>query len=353
MRRLFLPLATLILLVAAVLRLWQLSSYPPGPHYDEAVSLLITRSIAFGGARFFPIVEAYQGREVLYMYLNAPLLHLLGNDILTLRVGSVFINLITAAATIALGRTMFRGQRGVVIGLVMGVLIALSFPQVWLARQAFRAGAQPMIQALALLFLWRGLRGNGRWLAVGGLFAGAVLYTYMASRLFPLWLLLGGLALLLADRRRWRLRLRQGLVFFGVMALTALPLLVYAVQRPDIFFARLEEVTQPEQSVTLAESVVLHLRMFFLEGDPYLRYNIPHRPYLTWLEGLLMLAGMGTAAWRLFAVRKLDAPERAAYALALLSPLMVIPSERMWLGGSPPTEITLGITISGDSSASA
>src|SRR5690606_18309229 len=326
MRRLFLPLATLILLVAAFLRLWQLSIYPSGPHYDEAVYLIITRNIAFGGARFFPIVEAYQGREVLYMYLNAPLLHLLGDRIFTLHLSNAFFNLITVAASIALGRAVFRGQRGVVVGLAVGVMIALSFPQIWLGRQAFRAVSLPMMQALALLCLWRGLRGHWRWLAVGGFLAGATLYTYNASRLFPLWLAIGGVVLLLADRKNWRWRLKQGVVFFGILAMTAAPMVIYAIQRPDIFFRRLEEVTLPEQSVTLAESIVLHLRMFFIDGDPYLRYNIPHRPYLTWVEGLLMLVGIGIAARRLLGRRRIDAPERAAYALALLSPLMVIPS---------------------------
>lgn len=338
MRRLFIPLATLILLTAAWLRLWQLSSYPPGPHYDEAVYLIISRSIAFGGARYFPIVEAYQGREVLYMYLNAPLLHLLGDHIFTLRLSSAFFNLITVAAAIGLGRAMFRGQRGVIVGLAMGLMLALSFPQVWLGRQAFRAVTLPMMQALALLFLWRGLRGNWRWLALGGFFAGATLYTYMASRLFPFWLALGGLALLAADRRCWRARLRQGLVFFGVMIIAALPMLVYAAQRPDVFFRRFEEVTLPEQSVSLLESVRLHLRMFFIEGDPYLRYNIPGRPYLTWIEGLLLLVGIGAAARRLLAGRRFDASERAAYALALLSPLMVLPSI-IAVGGLPPSHM--------------
>lgn len=338
MRRLFLALATLILLMAAFLRLWQLSLYPPGPHYDEAVYLIITRSIAFGGARFFPIVEAYQGREVLYMYLNAPLLHLLGDRIFTLHLSNAFFNLITVAASMALGRSMFRGRRGVIVGLAVGVIIALSFPQIWLGRQAFRAVSLPLMQALALVCLWRGLRGGWHWLVLGGFCAGAALYTYNASRLFPLWLALGGLALLMADRKHWRVRLRQGALFFGVLAFTALPMIIYAIQRPDIFFGRLEEVTLPDQSITLAESITLHLRMFFIEGDPYLRYNIPHRPYLTWVEGALMLIGIGASARRLFGGRRLDAPERAAYVLTLLSPLMVIPSV-ISVGGLPPSHM--------------
>lgn len=339
MRRYYLPLATLILLVAAVLRLWLLHLYPPGPHYDEGAYLLITRSIAFGGARFFPIVEAYQGREMLYMYLNAPLLYLFGDRIYTLHLASAFINLITIAAAIRLARFMFPGERGIIVALAVGIIAALSFPQVFIARQAFRAVTLPMMQALALLFLWRGIaaRRGWLWLALGGFFAGGAVYTYMASRLFPFWLFLAALVLLCVDRAHWRLRLRQGLVFFGVLAVTVAPMAVYALQKPDIFWGRLGEVTQAGQSITFAESILLHLRMFFIEGDPYLRYNVPGRPYFTPLEGALMLIGLVIAARRLFSP-SIPATERTAYALALLSPLMVIPSV-ISVGGLPPSHM--------------
>jgi 4-amino-4-deoxy-L-arabinose transferase-like glycosyltransferase len=339
MRRYFLPLATVILLVAAVLRLCQLHQYPPGPHYDEGAYLLITRSIAFGGARFFPIVEAYQGREVLYMYLNAPLLHLFGDRIYTLHLTSAFLNLLTIAAAIRLGRAMFRGERGIIVALAIGVIAAISFPQIFIARQAFRAVTLPFMQAFALLFLWRGLtmKHGWLWLALGGLFAGGAIYTYMASRLFALWLALGALVLLWADRARWRRRLSQGALVFGIMFVTMLPMIVYALQKPDIFWGRLGEVTQSAQSISLVESILLHLRMFFIEGDPYLRYNIPSRPYFTLPEGALLLIGIAICIWRLRAPN--IAPlERSAYALALLSPLMVIPSV-ISVGGLPPSHM--------------
>lgn len=338
MRNTFLFLATLVLLAAAVLRLSALHAYPPGPHYDEAVNLLIARSIAYGGARPFPIVEAFQGREVLYMYLNAALLPALGDRMFTLHLTNALLNLLTIAVSIALGRAMFAGRRGWVVGLTVGVLMALSFPQVWLARQAFRAVTLPFCQALALLCLWRGLRARRGWvwLVAGGLFAGLALYTYMASRLFPFWLLVGGLLLLILDRRERRRRLYQGLVFFVTLAVIALPVAVYALEKPDIFLGRLAEVTQPGDSVTLTQSFFLHLRMFFVEGDPYLRYNIPGRPYFTWPEGLLLLVGIAVAVWRF--VRAGRPLERVAYALAFLSPLMVIPS---WIsvGGFPPSHM--------------
>jgi 4-amino-4-deoxy-L-arabinose transferase-like glycosyltransferase len=339
MQRQYLPLATIILLVAAFLRFWQLDLYPPGPHYDEGAYLLITRSIAFGGARFFPIVEAYQGREVLYMYLNAPLLTLFGDHMLTLRITSAMLNLITLAASMTLARRMFRGERGMIIALVVGVIFLLSFPQLFIARQAFRAVTLPFMQALALLFLWHGLRGERRWgwLALAGLFAGGAVYTYMASRLFPFWLALAALALLWSDRLHWRARLTQGVVFFGVLALTAAPMAIYALQKPDIFWGRLGEVTQTSAAVSLAESSLLHLRMFFLEGDPYFRYNIAGRPYFTLPEGILLLIGlcMCIAALLRRNTRPIGTP---AYALVLLAPLMVIPSV-ISTGGLPPSHM--------------
>ncbi len=331
-------LVVLVLLVAATLRIAQLNTYPPGPHYDEAANVLITRSIAFDGADLFPIANSYQGRESLYFYLNAPLLRLIGDDTLVMRFSSVFANLLTIATAIALGRAMFPHHRGLVIGLIAGVLMTFSFHQILMSRQMFRAVTLPMMQGIALVFLWRGLKpGCYGWLVTGGILAGGTLYTYMASRLFPAWLLLAAVFLLGVDRSRWRLRLGQGVVFFGAMGLAALPMARYAIDNPDIFLNRLAEVTEGQMSVSLAESVKRHVEMFFIRGDfGNLRYNDPERPYFTLIEGLLLVVG-----WVLCLVRVLKghAPtERTAYAMLLLSPLMVIPSV-ISVGGSPPSHM--------------
>lgn len=340
MRQHFIWFAVAILLTAGGLRMFQLQAYPPGPHYDEAANLLIARSIAFGGVNLFPIANSYQGRETLYHYISTPLLILVIDDVFALQLTSVFTNFITIAASMALGRVMFRGWRGVVIGLTIGVLMTLSFHQLFMSRQAYRAVTLPMMQALGLLFLWHGLTVKRRgwlWLIVGGVFSGGALYTYMASRLFPAWLLFAGIVLLVVDRAQFRRRLVQGIVFFGALGITALPMLMYAAQNPDIFFQRLGEVTEGEVTVTLAESVRLHLEMFFIRGDfGNLRYNIPGRPYFTPIEGVLLIVGGVVAFWRVF--RTQDALERVACFMALISPLMVIPSV-ISLGGLPPSHM--------------
>jgi hypothetical protein len=114
---------------------------------------------------------------------------------------------------------------------------------------------------------------------------------------------------------------------------------LYAFQRPDVFWGRLSEVTQADQSVTLAQSILLHLKLFFIEGDPYFRYNVAGRPYFTFPEGLLLLIGIGVAAYRAaFAPRGSAYIMRLSCLLALLSPLMVIPSV-ISVGGLPPSQM--------------
>ncbi len=338
MKHKHLTVATLTLLVAAALRIIGLSGYPPGPHYDEAVNLIITRTVAFGGATPFPMVENFQGREVLYYYLSAPVITLIHDSRFALQLVGVYSNLILVAATMALGRVMFPGQRGRWVALAAGIVAAVSLPQVLLARQAFRAITLPMLQALALLFLWRGLqRGHYRPLLVAGLFAGLAVYTYNSSRLFPVWLAVGGLVLVgLSSGERW-LRLRQGSAFFAVFIALAAPFAVYAVQRPDVFFGRLYEVTGGTEDITLAESVTLHARMFFIQGETLLRYNPPGRPYFTPPEALFLSVGLGVAGWTLFR-RRTPPLDRVAGLMLLLSPLMIFPSV-LATSGFPPNHM--------------
>jgi len=330
----------LVLFVAALLRIAALSDLPPGPHYDEAVNIIITRTIAFGGARPFPMVENFQGREVLYYYLAAPLLSLVHDGRFSLQLLGVFLNLLLVAATASLARSMFPGRRGAGIALAAGIVAAFSLPQVLLARQAFRAITLPTMQALALLLLWWGLRGarpRYLWLVLGGLVAGASIYTYNASRLFPVWLALGGGFLLLTSSGNRLARLRHGLAFFVPLAVVAIPFALYGLRNPDIFLGRLYEVTGGPEEITLWESLRLHARMFFLSGETILRYNPRGRPYFTPVESIFLIVGGVVSLWALWQSRR-PALERTAYFMLLLSPLMILPSV-ISTSGFPPNHM--------------
>lgn len=340
MRRWFLPFAILILLVAALLRIVGLHAYPPGPHYDEAANLIITRTIAFGGARYFPMVENYQGREVLYYYLSTPFLMMIHDSRFALQLVGVFSNLMMIAAAMNLAKTMFSGRRGITIALAVGVAAAISIPQILLARQAFRAITLPLMQTLTLLFLWHGLKTtrwkSGMLLLTAGVLGGMTVYTYNSSRLFPVWLALAGVVLLIFSRGERGLRWRQGAMFFSALIMFALPFAIYGIRKPDIFFGRLYEVTGGADAITLGESIWLHAKMFFIQGEALLRYNPPGRPYFTLPEGGLLLTGVIASIGIIFS--KKPALERVATVLVLISPLMIIPSV-ISTSGFPPNHM--------------
>src|SRR5947207_201383 len=160
-RRTFIFLSAAILLGAAFLRIADLHRFPPGLHYDEATDMLLSRDIAWYGYRPFPVVTAYSGREALFYYVAAPMLRIFGTNVMATRLTSAFLGILTIAATIALGKTMF-GSRA--LALLAGGWLAVSGPEVWLTRQGFRTSPQPLLEALGLWLLWIALRRVRRWM---------------------------------------------------------------------------------------------------------------------------------------------------------------------------------------------
>ena len=80
-------LLAITLLVAVFLRTYELDRIPPGPYYDEAAATILAADVASG--RSLPIfITAYTGHEVLFYYLAAVVMRLMGVSVLALRLTS-------------------------------------------------------------------------------------------------------------------------------------------------------------------------------------------------------------------------------------------------------------------------
>jgi len=89
-RRVDLALLLVVLVVALLLRVYGLDDIPPGLHYDEAANAILAANIAEGDAH--PLfIEAYTGKEVLFFYLAAASMRLLGASVFSLRLTSALI----------------------------------------------------------------------------------------------------------------------------------------------------------------------------------------------------------------------------------------------------------------------
>ncbi len=323
----------LVLTVAAGLRLHRLPQLPLGLHYDEAANGILAAEIA-QGLKTPVFIPSYTGKEVLFFYWTALWMKLLGPTALALRLSAALAGLATVAATVWAVRELIYGttsssqisaqQRYTAnwIALTAGAFLATSFWHLVLSRYGFRAVTQPLLQALTVAALWRGLRltppvpppnrgwlgGGLHWLILAGLFCGLTAYTYLAARAFPIPLAAALLTLLVTtttttttttitvpapttDRRHRRARLGQLILFGTIAALTLAPLVRYWLGHPGSFTNRIQQVA-PSGWDEVWSGIRACLGMFFLRGDPYVRFNIPHRPLFNPITAALFLLGL-------------------------------------------------------------
>ena len=314
-----LALMVLCLLAAAALRFPDLTTLPPGVHYDEAANGVLAGDIGLRGDR--PIfISSYTGKEVLFFYLAGGLMRAVGDSVFTLRLTAAFIGVLTVAATYWLGREMLADRR---MALLAASLLAVSFWHVLFSRLGFRVVTEPLLQALTVAALFRGLRTDRRvWFVAAGVLLGLTAYTYLAARLFPVVLLIAALPLLL-ERPTNSKRLPQLLLTAGVALVVLLPLLGYFTAHPGTFWTRIDQVgAAASEGLTLGAAFVKSLGMFFLVGDPYLRFNIPERPLFDFFWGALLVVG-----WLVAAIRLPKLPydwQRSAVLLLLAAPLIML-----------------------------
>jgi 4-amino-4-deoxy-L-arabinose transferase-like glycosyltransferase len=330
----FLWLLVLTLLLAAFLRLWQIGTLPPGLHYDEAADTIIAQQIARGESA--PIfVAAYTGKEVLFFYWAALWMKLIGPTVFTMRLAAALLGVLTVAVTYWTVRELLaaplsrkgRGVGGEGVALLATIFIATSFWHVLMSRLGFRSIAEPFIQALAFALLFRGLRLNRwGWIIAAGALIGLNLYTYLAARLFPVAIAAIFLFLIAFDRGQRKLRAGQ----FMVVAVTALivfaPLGMYFLSNPSAFLTRIEQVApRGDQVAALLDNVARTFGMFFLSGDPYIRFNLPYRPLFSLAWGVLFVFGLivalvgvlrGRTIWR----------RTAYFSMIIVTMIMLLPT---------------------------
>ena len=306
------------LLIAASLRFPALETTPPGLHYDEAANAILAAEIGLQGER--PIfISSYTGKEVLFFYLAGGVMRLVGDSVFSLRLTAALIGVLTVAVTYWLGVAGLRDKR---IAMLAAALIAVSFWHLLFSRLGFRAITQPLLQAVTVAALLRGLRRHQwAWIVVAGFALGLTAYTYLAARLFPVLLLIAAVPLLGNKRRIWE-RWSQ-LVLTAVIGLIVFtPLLLYFVRHPDAFWVRIGQVAPDAETLTVWESYWRSLKMFVWQGDPYIRFNVPGMPLFGWVWGALLIVGW-LFLWRRWRMHRQDW-ERFVTILLMVTPFFMI-----------------------------
>lgn len=310
MPRRFYLLLSFTLLVGAFLRLWQLTIVPPGLHYDLAATALLGNQVAFEGYR--PVfIQAFTGHEVLFYYWLALCFQLIGSSIFSLRLAAALLGILTVAATFFATFEVLRATRAEqphLLAALATLFLATAFFHVTFSRFGFRAVTEPLIQSLALGFLFRGLNyqlriaNNGLvvigYFVLAGFFTGLAAYTYLAARLFPVPLAILWLALLVGSIRQTPYALRfthfvSRFAFYCASALlTFAPLGLYFFQHPEDFLNRANQVVpRAGETELLLTGLRRAAEMLFINGEPYDRFNLPGLPLLHPIFGLFFIIG--------------------------------------------------------------
>lgn len=313
-------------LTVLLLRLQRLDELPFGLHHDEGAHGMDALRVLQGGhAVFFP---ANNGREGLIVYMIALAISFWGRTMLALRLPTALASAGTVFVVFWLGRLLFGRDesgratpwRGLFVGGIGASLLAVSLGQTIIGRAALRANFLPLLLCLCLVLLWCGWEGRSWWrVALAGVCAGLLPYTYLAARFTPFLFLLFGLSFLLPwgkGKARLRAELPWVGVFLGVAGLVAAPILVHFALHPEHFVIRSNQLlvlksdlSQGEPLGALLGNVWAHLMAFGFRGDPNWRHNFAGQPMLNSWEALFFWLGAGIAVWRW---------QRPAYRLLLI-----------------------------------
>lgn len=289
-----------LLWLAFGLRLWGLDDFPPGLRYDELQNHLMAGRV-LAGERPIYFAESW-GHEPLYHYVQALSLHLLGQSDWSLRLPSVYLGMVGAAALWAVARRWF----GETVALLAVFLLAVSFWSIFYDRIGSRVGSAAVYATILAYFLWPGRRGrSGSAIAIvaGGLSLAAGVYSYVAGRLgFGLALVFAAY-LFIVSRDRWSQawpRLLGILLLGGVLVapmfwdLRQNPALE---QRLDLLNRPLAELrrgnVQPVWQLTRRAG-----EMYVAEGERNWLYNVSGRPIFGPVTAVFFLFGAALAVWR-------------------------------------------------------
>ena len=321
-------LLLLILVVAAVLRFPALDRVPPGFQFDEAYNAIDALRVLQGDRPVF--LPANGGREVLYTYLQAFAMWIIGADVIALRFTSALVGVLTIAATFFFVRVVWNGEvkrkrqevdtetqgdsessdstEATLVALLASTFMAITYWHLHFSRYGIRAITLPLLEVMLFYAFWRGYRSrNLLWWVAGGILLGLGPYTHPAGRFLPFMITLFVLYKILTCRAAFPALLRQWLTMTVVSVAVFTPLGIYFWSNPEAFTGHASlvwtfnpEVSGGDSLRMIAQNVLSVLGMFAWRGDGAWNHNFSGRPVWGPLAAICFAIGVIVMVFRLF-----------------------------------------------------
>jgi 4-amino-4-deoxy-L-arabinose transferase-like glycosyltransferase len=308
MKRTELLVFLLVMAIAIGFRFAKLDSVPPGLYPDEAMNgNNALQALDSGDFKLF--YPENNGREGLFINIQALSVHLFGNTPIALRSVSAIFGVLTVLGTYFLTRRLFDDWK---LAAIAAFLMATGFWHVNFSRIGFRAIMAPFVAVWGFYYLYKGIETHRLWhWGLAGLFFGLGFHTYIAYRVMPLAVILVLIAYWWALRHTFwhgkyafaRHQMLGGVAAMAaIITLVALPMAAHFYSNPDDWGGRTEKVSvfaSDHPIRDLGRNIGLTLGMFLVHGDNNWRHNIPGEPILFWPVAAMFAAGLVHTIWRL------------------------------------------------------
>jgi len=341
-----------VVLLATVLRVYQLKDVPAGLFCDEAGLGFNAHTIATAGmdenGNHFPLFFWSFGvsfKNPIYIYAAAIPVKLLGLDEFSIRLTSALFGIGTVIGIFFLGRALFNPW----VGLFSALFLALCPWHLHFSRIAFELISFPFLFVIGATFLVRYTQGQRR-LGRAMFFFGLCVYAYQIANLFiPLFLLGFGILYLPDLLRRWR----ESLLAFLVLVATLAPAGVFHYRHQQLstqYFHNTTNLRPGEDIRVQAERLANYYQQFFsrsflLEnGDPISRHAVRGFGELTPISIPFAIFGAIVALFRRDRASKLILWWLACYPVAP-SLMTEIPTASRGIIGVPAFCLLAGIGL--------
>jgi hypothetical protein len=360
-----------ILLVAALLRLWQIDRIPPGFHFDESFEGLEAWRILTDSS-YRPIFLAGNfGVPPLNAYANAvtfAIAEWMGGEAgpTAMRVTSTLFGVLGVLSLFVLGQEMQRRAPDLISPALPWLAAASLAGMRWhlhFSRMGIEPVMVPMFWALATWLLLRAWRTGAWWAYIAlGITLALGMYAYQSAWIIPPLIAVNVLLLLWVDRSENEQRARRwsGLVVAAILAvLGLLPMIFFFLDHPDLLLMRPAQIAIVGQTASPADSTISNalwatLKMFGPFGSPGdldPRRNIPGAPALNLWQAIPFYLGLLIALWqslRFWQKQKVIMNIPLIGLVGLLLPGIIseyAPHFHRILGAAAPTALLCGIGL--------
>ncbi|MBN2754780.1 MAG: glycosyltransferase family 39 protein [Candidatus Goldbacteria bacterium] len=292
----------LVLITAAAffLRIYKINEIPLGVWFDEAqngnevISMLATN-------RFEVFIPRLTQMPAMFTWLASVFVKIMGPEILSLKMVSIILGTLCVPAFYFLAKRVFGSAR---YAAAAAVLLAFSRWHITFSRVAFLGMQTIFIEILFFYFYIRMIEDN-KWYfaALAGFIAGIGLYSFSSANMVVVIAAAHLFITFLKDKEMFvKKQLKKVMIAGAIGLITAAPLITYAVNNWQDYTRRVkdinitQEIKEKGSLKPLLLSVKLHLLMFNFEGDYNGRHNLYKAPLVDNISGVLLVAGVFTAA---------------------------------------------------------